>query len=65
MTLFVWFLDADSATLNLVAGWISPERISGWVFYLLLSALCFVLLAKRFIAPTREGGKSNGDAPRS
>jgi len=65
MALFVWFLDADSAALNAVAAWISPERISGWVFYLSLSALCFVILAKRFIAPTREGGRSDGDAPRS
>lgn len=63
MGLFVWLLEADSATLNAVADWISPERISGWAFYLLVSAICFVLFAKRFITPPRESGHIDGDHP--
>lgn len=54
MALFVWLLEADSATLNGVAEWISPEAISGWVFYLLLSIACFIPVARRFLARTRE-----------
>lgn len=54
MGLFVWLLEADSATLNAVAEWVSPEAISGWVFYLLLSIACFIPVARRFLARTRE-----------
>jgi len=54
MGLFVWLVDADSARLNVIAGWISPERISGWVFYFLLSIVFFVPVAKRFLGHTRE-----------
>lgn len=60
MALFVWLLEADSATLNGVAEWISPEAISGWVFYLLLSIACFIPVARRFLARTREPREGEG-----
>jgi hypothetical protein len=65
MGVFVWFLEADSTTLNAIADWLSPERISGWAFDLVLSAVGFVILAQRFVAPTRERRKIDADAPRS
>ena len=54
MGLFAWLVEADSASLNAIAQWISPEQISGWVFYLLLSIVCFVPVAKRFLGRARE-----------
>jgi hypothetical protein len=49
MALFVGLGELDSALLNAIADWLSPERVSGWVFYFLLSALCFVPFARRFL----------------
>ena len=42
MGLFMWFGEADSATLNAIADWLSPQSLSGWIFYILLSSACFL-----------------------
>ena len=34
--------EADSATLNAIADWLSPQSLSGWIFYILLSSACFL-----------------------
>jgi hypothetical protein len=47
--LFVGLSEVDSALLNAIAQWLSPERVSGWLFYFMLSALCFVPFARRFL----------------
>ena len=31
MALFVWFREIDSTTLDAIAEWLSPERVSGWI----------------------------------
>jgi len=54
MGLFMWFSEADSATLNAIADWLSPERVSGWTFYLVASLACFLPLARRYIRKTRD-----------
>ena len=59
MGLFAWADQADSATLNAIAEWLSPQHVSGWIFYLALCAACYVPLARRFLRP-REG---SGDSP--
>ena len=41
MGLFVWLDGADSAALNASAAWLSPDSVSGWVFYLVLIVVCF------------------------
>jgi len=60
MGLFVWFDEAPSAALNALAAWLSPERVSGWIFYIALSALCFVPFLKRLrrIAHDPEHGRA-------
>ena len=56
MALFVEFGDANTPTLNIVAGWLSPSSVFGWFFYAALCVACF-LLAQRFMGggsdPTR------------
>jgi hypothetical protein len=54
MGLFTWFSEADNAALNAIADWLSPERVSGWMFYLLVSLACFVPLARRYIKKGRK-----------
>jgi hypothetical protein len=54
MALFVGFSESDSGTLNAIAEWLSPEHIVGWIFYLALSAITFVPLARRFLGGTRD-----------
>jgi len=49
MGLFLWFSEADSAALNALADWLSPERVSGWVFYLLGSLACFGPFARHYL----------------
>ena len=42
MGLFMWLGEADSAALNAIADWLSPQSVSGWIFYILLSSACFL-----------------------
>ncbi len=56
MGLFVEFGEIDSPLLNVLSGWLSPLAVSGWVFYVILCVVCF-LLAQRFIGHQRD---SNG-----
>ena len=51
MGLFVLADQADDPTLNAIAGWLSPQHVPGWIFYLALCAACFVPLARRFLRP--------------
>jgi hypothetical protein len=41
---------------------LSPERISGWMLYLVMCVICYVPLARRFLrdvrAPRRESDHS-------
>jgi hypothetical protein len=46
MGLFVWLSGAESTSLNLVAAWLSPEGIPGWIFYLVLVVVCFLVLVR-------------------
>ena len=46
--LFVEFGDIHNSGLNRLAEWISPNTVTGWVFYILLCVICF-LVAQRFI----------------
>jgi hypothetical protein len=62
MGLFAWLTDADSAALNAIADWLSPERASGWVFYLLVSLACFLPLARRYIRKARDRQGESHDA---
>lgn len=62
MGLFTWFSEADSAPLNTVAEWLSPERFSGWMFYLFVSLACFLPLARRYITKTRDTQGESHDA---
>lgn len=48
MGLFMWFAEADSTTLNAIADWLSPQSVSGWIFYVVTSLACFVPLARRY-----------------
>jgi hypothetical protein len=61
MGLFTWFSETDSAVLNAVADWLSPERVSGWMFYLLISFACFVPLARRYVMKTRDASGESDD----
>jgi hypothetical protein len=49
MGLFLWTSEADSAAANAIAEWLSPQRVSGWIFYLALCVACYVPLARRFL----------------
>lgn len=49
MGLFMWLAEADSAALNAIADWLSPQNISGWVFYVVLSLACFLPMARRYL----------------
>jgi len=59
MGLFVLADEADSPALNAVAQWLSPQHVSGWIFYLALCVACYVPLAKRFLR-----SRSDGASPR-
>ena len=48
IALFVEFGEIDNSVLNLLAGWLSPLTVGGWVFYFFLCVVCF-LIAQRFI----------------
>jgi hypothetical protein len=48
MGLFVEFGEIDNSVLNLLSSWLSPLAVSGWVFYVILCVVCF-LIAQRFI----------------
>ena len=62
MALFVWFREIDSTTLDAIAEWLSPEHVSGWIFYLAICDVCYVPLARRFLHGTRTTS-SNSDTP--
>ena len=49
MGLFMWLGEADSAALNAIANWLSPQSVSGWIFYLVTSFACFLPLARRYL----------------
>jgi hypothetical protein len=49
MGLFMWLGEADSAALNAIADWLSPQSVSGWIFYLVTSVACFLPLARRYL----------------
>jgi hypothetical protein len=40
--------------LSTIAEWISPERISGWVFYLAICAIGFMPIARRFLGHGKQ-----------
>ena len=48
MGLFVEFGEIDNPVLNSLSDWLSPSAVSGWVFYVILCVVCFVI-AQRFI----------------
>jgi len=60
MALFVGLGQAESTVLNAIAEWLSPERISGWIFYLAVSAIAFIPLARRYLDP-RSGRPDDHD----
>ena len=47
--LFAWLSEVDNEMLRTIAEWMSPERVSGWIFYLAICAIGFVPIAKRFL----------------
>lgn len=47
--LFGCLVELHNETLRMIADWISPERISGWIFYLAICVIGFVPIAKRFL----------------
>jgi hypothetical protein len=51
MGLFVLADEADDATLNAIAGWLSPQHVSGWILYAALCIACYVPLARRYLRP--------------
>lgn len=62
MALFVGLGEADNTILNRLAEWLSPERVSGWIFYLALSAICYLPLARRFLLRKRTRPPQSGDS---
>ena len=61
MALFVGLGEAESTVLNAIAEWLSPERISGWIFYLALSVIGFVPLARRYLGPRPDRSDDHDD----
>ncbi len=53
MALFVEFGDIHNSVLNSLAGWLSPDSVSGWLFYVVLCVVCF-LIAQRFMGHDHE-----------
>ena len=51
--LFACLIELHNAMLRMIADWISPERVSGWVFYLAICVIGFVPIAKRFLRPDK------------
>lgn len=48
MALFVELGEMRNPVLNSLAGWLSPNYVTGWLFYAVLSVVCF-LIAQRLI----------------
>jgi hypothetical protein len=56
MALFIGLSDASNRFLVFAEEWLSPEAISGWLFYLCLCVGCS-LLTYRLLRPRREHGR--------
>ena len=52
--LFAWLIELHNEMLRTIAEWISPERISGWIFYLAICAIGFVPIARRFLGHGKQ-----------
>ena len=48
--LFALLGELDNVMVKTIAEWMSPERVSGWIFYLAMCAGGFVPIARRFLA---------------
>ena len=60
MALFVEFGEIHNSVLNTLAEWLSPNSVSGWLFYVALCVGCF-FIAQRLIGSSHEPpGGSNG-----
>jgi len=64
VALWVGFGQTDSMMLNAIAELLSPENLSGWLFYLAISIICFVPLARRFMGKTHNPPRGTGDKVR-
>ena len=54
---FAAFEEAHSPLLNVIARWLSPLTVLGWLIYLILCVVCFVFVWRfmgRSSTPARE-----------
>lgn len=59
MALFVEFSEVRNSVLNSLADWLSPNSVTGWLFYAVLCVVCF-LIAQRLIGSHAPPQDSNG-----
>jgi hypothetical protein len=52
--LFVGLSELHTEMLKTIAEWLSPERVSGWIFYVAICVLGFVPIARRFLVHGKQ-----------
>jgi hypothetical protein len=60
MALFVEFGEARNSVLNSIADWLSPNFVTGWLFYVVLCIVCF-LIAQRLMGHDHEPPPGNSE----
>jgi len=58
--LFAAFDEADSPLLNAIAQWLSPLTVLGWLIYLVLCVVCFVLVWRFMGRSSPRARENNG-----
>ena len=58
--LFVEFGDIHNSALNWLAELLSPNTVTGWLFYIVLCVICF-LVAQRFIGHSHSRRQGSSD----